>query len=148
MSPLKVSILDFEKFYNIVDGKQRSSDQIHHGTNPSTGKELWDVPVASDKDLEDAIAAAKKAFPAWRNVGIEQRKESLGKLMDLYNRHSDEFTTLLCAESGKPVSTCPPRHHHGAYDHVEEVRRYGDRWCGCIHKSPSHVGCAQRCPRG
>ncbi|KAI8933769.1 hypothetical protein NX059_009481 [Plenodomus lindquistii] len=102
MSPGKVSTLDFEKFYNIVDGKQRGSDQVHRGINPATGKELWDVPVASEKDLDDAVAAAKKAFPAWRDEGIEKRKEALGKLIELYNQHADEFTNLLCAESGKP----------------------------------------------
>jgi acyl-CoA reductase-like NAD-dependent aldehyde dehydrogenase len=103
MSPGKVSTLDFEKFYNIVDGKQRSSDKIHHGINPATGQELWDVPIASEQDLNDAVASAKKAFPAWRDTPIEKRKEYLSKLADSFQQHSDEFTTLLCKESGKPV---------------------------------------------
>ena len=106
MSPGKVSTLDFEKFYNIVDGKQRSSDNIHHGINPTSGQELWDVPIASDQDLDDAVAAAKKAFPAWRETPLEKRKELLSNLADLFQQHSDEFTTLLCKESGKPV--CSP----------------------------------------
>ncbi|EOA91262.1 hypothetical protein ACJQWK_04000 [Exserohilum turcicum] len=102
MSPGKVSSLDFGKFYNIIDGKQRGSDQIHRGINPSTGQELWEVPIASEKDLDDAVAAAKKAFPAWRDTPFEQRKELLGKLTELYQQHIDEFTSLLCQESGKP----------------------------------------------
>ncbi|KAF2846888.1 aldehyde dehydrogenase-like protein [Plenodomus tracheiphilus IPT5] len=102
MSPGKVSTLDFEKFYNIIDGRQRGSDKIHRGVNPATGKELWDVPIASEQDLNDAVAAAKKAFPAWRELGLEKRKETLSKLVDLYNQHTDEFTNLLCLESGKP----------------------------------------------
>lgn len=106
MSPGKVSSLDFGKFYNIIDGKQRGSDQIHRGINPSTGQELWEVPIASEKDLDDAVAAAKKAFPAWRDTPFEQRKELLGKLTELYQQHIDEFTSLLCQESGKPVRTC------------------------------------------
>jgi acyl-CoA reductase-like NAD-dependent aldehyde dehydrogenase len=107
MSPGKVSTLDFETFYNIVDGQQRGSDQIHHGINPSTSQELWDCPIASEKDLNDAVASAKKAFPAWRDTPIEKRKELLGKLAEVFQQHADEFTTLLCKESGKPV--CPPR---------------------------------------
>lgn len=71
--------------------------------NPTTGKELWDVPIASQKDLDEAVAAAKKAFPAWRDTPIEKRKESLQKFADLFQQHSDEFTSLLCQESGKPV---------------------------------------------
>jgi acyl-CoA reductase-like NAD-dependent aldehyde dehydrogenase len=102
MSPSKVSTIDFEKFYNIVDGQQRGSKNIHHGVNPSTGEELWDVPIATEQDGNDAIAAAKKAFPAWRDTPIEKRKELLLKFADLFSQYTDEFTTLLCKESGKP----------------------------------------------
>lgn len=105
MSPGKVSTLDFEKFYNIVDGQQRSSDQIHHGINPATGQELWDVPIASEKDLDDAVASAKKAFPAWRDMPVEERKALLAKVTESFQQHNDEFVNLLCKESGKPVRT-------------------------------------------
>lgn len=104
MSPGKISTLDFEKFYNIVNGEKRSSDQTHHGVNPATGQELWDVPIASEKDLNDAVASAKRAFPAWRDTPIEKRKELLSQLVALFEQHNDEFTSLLCKESGKPVS--------------------------------------------
>ncbi|KAF2128189.1 aldehyde dehydrogenase [Dothidotthia symphoricarpi CBS 119687] len=102
MSPGKVSTIDFEKFYNIVDGKQRGSDNIHHGVNPTTGKDLWDVPIASEQDLNDAVASAKKAFPAWRDTPLEKRKETIGKFVEVWQQHQDEMITLLCKESGKP----------------------------------------------
>jgi acyl-CoA reductase-like NAD-dependent aldehyde dehydrogenase len=100
----QVSTLGFEEFYNIVDGRQHSSDNVHHGVNPTSGQELWGVPIASEKDLDDAVAAGKKAFPAWKDTPIEKRKEYLGMLAELYQQHKEEFTTLLCKESGKPVS--------------------------------------------
>lgn len=103
MSPGKVSTLEFDKFYNIVDGKQRGSDQIHHGINPATGEKLWDVPIASENDLNDAVASAKKAFASWRNTTLEERREYLKKLAEAYEQHKEEFTTLLCHETGKPV---------------------------------------------
>ncbi|KAF2268203.1 aldehyde dehydrogenase [Lojkania enalia] len=102
MSPSKAPSMDFETFYNIIDGKPRSSKAIHHGVNPATGQELWDVPIATEKDLNDAVAAAKKAFPAWRDTPIEKRKELLMKFVDMYNTYIEEFTTLLCKETGKP----------------------------------------------
>lgn len=106
MSPGKVSTLDFEKFYNIVNGEKRSSNEIHHGINPATGQELWDVPIGSTQDLNDAVAAAKKAFPAWKATPVEKRKELLGQLIGLFQQHEDDFVSLLCKESGKPVC-CP-----------------------------------------
>jgi acyl-CoA reductase-like NAD-dependent aldehyde dehydrogenase len=102
MSPSKVSNIDFEKFYNIIDGQQRGSKNIHHGVNPATGQELWDVPIASEQELNEAVAAAKKAFPAWRDTPVQERKEKLVKLAELFTQYADEFTTLLCKESGKP----------------------------------------------
>ncbi|EAT81107.2 hypothetical protein SNOG_11399 [Parastagonospora nodorum SN15] len=116
MSPGKVSTLDFEKFYNIVDGKQRGSDKIHRGINPATGQELWDVPIASEQDLNDAVAAAKKAFPAWRDTPIEKRKELLGKVAESFQAHHDEFVSLLCKESGKPRKFAAMRGHHLTLD--------------------------------
>jgi acyl-CoA reductase-like NAD-dependent aldehyde dehydrogenase len=107
MSPGKISTLDFEKFYNIVDGKQRGSEQVHHGINPATGQELWDCPIASEQDLNDAVASAKKAFPAWRDTPLEKRKELIGKLAESFQAHSEEFISLLCKESGKPVCVRP-----------------------------------------
>ncbi|KAF2493823.1 aldehyde dehydrogenase [Lophium mytilinum] len=102
MSPSKTSTISFDTFYNIVDGKQRSSKEIHHGINPSTGEELWDVPIGSSQDLNDAVAAGKKAFPAWAATPVEKRKELLQKFVELFEQHSAEFTELLCKEAGKP----------------------------------------------
>ena len=103
MSPSKISGLNFEEFHNIIDGKTRGSKEIHNGINPTSGEKLWDVPIASEQDLNDAVAAAKKAFPAWRDTPIEKRKELLGKFAELFAQHQEEFTTLLCKETGKPV---------------------------------------------
>jgi acyl-CoA reductase-like NAD-dependent aldehyde dehydrogenase len=103
MSPSKVSTISFETFHNIIDGKQRGSDDIHHGVNPTSGQDLWDVPIGSEQDLNDAVAAAKKAFPKWRDTPIEKRKELLLKFAELSTQYQEDFTTLLCKESGKPV---------------------------------------------
>lgn len=102
MSPSKISGLNFEEFHNIIDGKQRGSKEIHNGVSPTSGENLWDVPIASEQDLNDAVAAAKKAFPAWRDTPIEKRKELLGRFAELFAQHEAEFTTLLCKETGKP----------------------------------------------
>lgn len=103
MSPSKVSTIEFDKFYNIVDGKQRGSDNVHHGINPATGQDNWPVPIGSEQDLNDAVEAAKKAFPAWRDTPLEKRKETLLKFCDYFSQFTDDLTTLLCKETGKPV---------------------------------------------
>jgi acyl-CoA reductase-like NAD-dependent aldehyde dehydrogenase len=108
MSPSKVSTIEFDKFYNIIDGKQRGSDNVHHGINPATGQDNWPVPIGSEKDLNDAVEAAKKAFPTWRDTPLEKRKETLLKFCDHFSQYTDDLTTLLCKETGKPVRAVVP----------------------------------------
>jgi len=104
MSPSKVSNISFDTFSNIVDGKQRGAKQSHQGINPVTGEKLWDVPIAVQQDVDDAVASATKAFKTWSREPMEKRKELLQKYCDLYMGYADQFTTLLCKETGKPVS--------------------------------------------
>lgn len=103
MSPSKTTPFDFESFSNIVDGKSRSSDKFHQGVNPVNGQKLWDVPIATQQDVDDAVASAEKAFASWSQVPFEKRKEYLQKYCDLYMSYNDEFTDLLVKETGKPV---------------------------------------------
>lgn len=70
--------------------------------NPTTGEELWDCPIGTEQDLDDAVAAAKAAFPSWSQTPIEKRKELLLQFADLFGQHTEEFKSLLCKESGKP----------------------------------------------
>ncbi|KAI9656225.1 MAG: hypothetical protein M1821_004888 [Bathelium mastoideum] len=104
MSPSKTIDIDFTTFYNIVDGKQRGAKSHAHGVDPTTGEKSWDVPVATEQDLDDAVKAAQKAFESWSQVPIEQRKEKIRALFDLYAEYQEDFTNLLIKESGKPRS--------------------------------------------
>lgn len=103
MSPSKVSTIQWDTFYNIVDGKQRSSKSQHHGINPATSEELWAVPIGTQQDVDDAVASAQKAFEKYRYTSLEKRKELLQKFSDAYMSHAEEMIDLLCKETGKPV---------------------------------------------
>ncbi|KAF1988649.1 aldehyde dehydrogenase [Aulographum hederae CBS 113979] len=102
MSPSKVSQIDFKTFYNVVDGKQRGSKNFHQGINPATAEKLWDVPIATQQDVDDAVDAAQKAFKTWGKTPIEKRKELMKQFGELFAAHTDEFLELSCKETGKP----------------------------------------------
>ena len=96
--------MDFVHFRNIIDGQQRGSKTFHQGIDPSSQKLLWDVPIASAEDLEDAVRAARKAFGTWSTLPVEERQDLIVKLRQaLLSRH-EEMTKLLMTEVGKPVS--------------------------------------------
>ena len=108
MSPSKVPTnIDFQSFSNIVDGQPRGGKAKYNGINPATKEKLWDVPVATQQDVEDAVSAARKAFPSWSKTPFEQRAKLLVQFADAFEGYEKEFTDLMTAETGKPVSMIP-----------------------------------------
>lgn len=102
MSPSKHTPVSFDTFPNVIGGELRQSKQKYNGVDPSTGENLWDVPVASREDVEDAVAFANKAFPAWSQTTWDERKALLSKYKDLLVSYNDEFYELFKKECGKP----------------------------------------------
>ena len=68
--------------------------------NPATGKELKTFPIASRREVDEAVAAARAAFPAWRDWQPDARREVLIRLADLIDAHTDHFGTIAALESG------------------------------------------------
>jgi malonate-semialdehyde dehydrogenase (acetylating)/methylmalonate-semialdehyde dehydrogenase len=72
-------------------------------SNPATGESLGSVPLGSAKDVEQAVAAAKAAFPAWRETPPAVRARYLFDLRNLMERHFDELAALCTQEHGKTL---------------------------------------------
>ena len=69
--------------------------------DPSTGEVIARTPCCTADEVEAAIAAAKAAYPSWRDTPCAQRVQVLYRFRDLISRHMDELTHLLCRENGK-----------------------------------------------
>ena len=54
--------------------------------------------------MNKAVAAAKAAFPAWRDLSPADRGKYLHKIASLIREHEQEFARLEALSSGKPVS--------------------------------------------
>ncbi|KAK1980528.1 aldehyde dehydrogenase [Colletotrichum cereale] len=89
------------EFYNIIDGQRRASDSHHRCTDPRTEEPLWDAPIATLHDLEDAVAAAQKALLTWSKTTIKERSEYLSKIVHVYNAHKEELQEIIMKETGK-----------------------------------------------
>ena len=72
--------------------------------SPATGEEFGSVAVGGTDDMEAAIAAAKAAFPAWRDLPPRQRAVLLHRAAEVLRSNKYELATLDAAESGNPVS--------------------------------------------
>jgi malonate-semialdehyde dehydrogenase (acetylating)/methylmalonate-semialdehyde dehydrogenase len=70
-------------------------------TNPATGEVSKHVAMASRQTVEDAIAAAEAAFPAWRNTPPAKRAKVMFKFKQLLEEHADEVVAAITSEHGK-----------------------------------------------
>ncbi|KAJ4424231.1 hypothetical protein N0V82_001097 [Gnomoniopsis sp. IMI 355080] len=95
--------LDTHQFYNIINGEKRSSSTSHRVTDPRTEEALWDVPIATPADLEEAITAANKAFKTWGKTTIPERQAALAKMTEVIEKNAPELSELARKETGKSV---------------------------------------------
>ena len=89
------------QFYNIIDGKIRPSKEHHQVVDPRTEEPLWDAPVASTQDLDDAVAAARRAFKTWKHSTREERVERIEAAARCVEDHMDLLVPILMKETGK-----------------------------------------------
>ncbi len=81
-------------------GGHRSADVF----NPATGISDKKVLLADKATVESAIAAAEKAFPAWRNTPPLKRARVMSRLKQLLEEHADRICALITAEHGKVLN--------------------------------------------
>jgi malonate-semialdehyde dehydrogenase (acetylating)/methylmalonate-semialdehyde dehydrogenase len=72
--------------------------------NPATGRSTAQVALANAAGVDDAVAAAQAAFPAWADTPPIRRARVMFKFLELLNRHRDELAHLITAEHGKVFS--------------------------------------------
>jgi succinate-semialdehyde dehydrogenase/glutarate-semialdehyde dehydrogenase len=72
--------------------------------DPATGEQLADVANLGRDDAIGAVAAAEKAWPAWRNTSAKERSNLLRRWYDLLMLHQDDLARIMTAEQGKPLN--------------------------------------------
>ncbi|MGN6772142.1 MAG: aldehyde dehydrogenase family protein [Rhizobiaceae bacterium] len=89
---------------NFIAGDWLAGSDETKNINPSNTDEVIGVYArASRNDAENAIEAARKAFPGWARSGIQQRHDILKKIGDEIMARKDELGRLLAREEGKTL---------------------------------------------
>lgn len=81
-------------------GSERFSDVF----NPATGSVQARVALATQRTVDDAVASALKAFPAWSEQSSLRRARVMFKFKQLLDEHHDELAQIICREHGKVFS--------------------------------------------
>ncbi len=74
--------------------------------DPSTGQQYGDIPNSQAADVEQAVVAAKKAFPSWSRTTPEERFMILNRIATLIDEHLDALALAECVDNGKPLWLC------------------------------------------
>ncbi|WP_315766367.1 MULTISPECIES: aldehyde dehydrogenase family protein [unclassified Bradyrhizobium] len=88
----------------LIDGRMVPGDLIMPVLNPATEEVLAQCPRASKEQLDQAVAAAKAAYPAWAATPIEERRRLIGKMADIVEANASELARILTSEQGKPLT--------------------------------------------
>jgi malonate-semialdehyde dehydrogenase (acetylating) / methylmalonate-semialdehyde dehydrogenase len=72
--------------------------------NPATGEELGRTPLSPAAEVDRAVTAAARAFPAWRRVPVTDRVQYLFKLKVLLDDQFDAIARTITAECGKTLA--------------------------------------------
>jgi malonate-semialdehyde dehydrogenase (acetylating)/methylmalonate-semialdehyde dehydrogenase len=88
---------------NLIGGEwvQAQSGRTLAVDNPRHGQVIGHAPDSGKVDVDAAVAAARRAFPAWRATPIKERVQVLYRLKAIMEAHLDELTWLLSHENGK-----------------------------------------------
>ena len=89
------------KFF--VDGEWRESSTSSYMDcfDPSTGEVIARAPQCTAAEVEAAVQAAQRAFPAWADTPASTRVQVLFRMKALMDQHLDELTHLVAREHGK-----------------------------------------------
>ncbi|WP_176595493.1 MULTISPECIES: aldehyde dehydrogenase family protein [Sphingobium] len=90
-------------FKLLIDGDLVDGDSSMEVIDPASGMCFQTVPRGSARQLDQAVAAAKAAQPAWAELPLEDRRAKLLAFADAVRNNAGELARMLVREQGKPL---------------------------------------------
>lgn len=96
-------MVNFNSDYTMtINGEPRPASATFDVFNPATRAVIAQVPDASKEQLDEAVSAARNAFPAWSATPLPQRQKLLVAIAESIEQNAEELIRLLTREQGKP----------------------------------------------
>jgi len=114
--PIKLNNPDLLRSQSYIDGKwtDATDNALFAVDNPATANTIAQVANLVPQQAEDAIAAANRAFPAWRARTAKDRSAILRKWFDLIVANTDDLARIMTVEQGKPFAEAKGEIAYGA----------------------------------
>lgn len=94
-----------QKIQNFINGEYVDPIQGKYIDNvePGTGKVFAQIPNSTKEDLDQAVEAAKEAFPVWSTMSVDKRSKIMHTLADLIEKNLDDYALMESRDNGKPL---------------------------------------------
>jgi malonate-semialdehyde dehydrogenase (acetylating)/methylmalonate-semialdehyde dehydrogenase len=94
-----------QKLQNFIDGEwlESQSKEYVEIRNPAWDELLTIAPMSTSQEVNDAVKAAQKAYPSWRNTPPVARARYLHRLIPLLEDNFDELSIVQTKEHGKTI---------------------------------------------
>jgi aldehyde dehydrogenase (NAD+) len=89
--------------------------------DPATEQAFTQIAAGSAEDVDRAVAAARKAFPAYSATTLADRIVLLRGLLDGFNRRKEDLSQAMSQEMGVPIAAARSTHFPSGPQHVEEM---------------------------
>jgi acyl-CoA reductase-like NAD-dependent aldehyde dehydrogenase len=103
MSPQPADVALATDFTLTIDGEAVTGSSTLDVINPATGQVFATCPAAGRAELDRAVSAARRAFPAWRDRSYEERAALIGRFCQALRDNAAPLAQLLTMEQGKPL---------------------------------------------
>src|SRR3954464_4527728 len=92
---------------NLINGRWAGSAATFDSRSPANREAVVGTFPASPPEMADeAVAAARKAYPAWRRMSRIHRAELFDSLAQIVKRETDNLARLMARECGKVITEC------------------------------------------
>ena len=109
---------------SLIIGNQRvekGGGEVHAHVYPGTGRVTREIALGSPSDVDEAVRAARAAFPAWRALSGDKRRDLMFKLAALCEQYMQELSELSTIENGSIAVAAP-------YLAMDAAQKF--RYCG------------------
>ncbi|MEL0437877.1 5-carboxymethyl-2-hydroxymuconate semialdehyde dehydrogenase [Phycobacter sp. K97] len=121
---------------------------VFQSTSPVDKSVICDVARSTESDVDQAAAAAKAAFPAWRDMPATERRKILLRIADAIEARAEEIALCECWDTGQTLRFMSKAALRGA----ENFRYFADQVVqardGQHLKSPTLMNITTRVPIG
>ncbi|MGV0813183.1 gamma-aminobutyraldehyde dehydrogenase [Mycolicibacterium boenickei] len=96
-----------------------TTGDTHQIIDPATGQAVADYALATPADVDNAVDAARRAFPGWAKATPADRSAVLAKLAKLADDHADQLIAEEVSQTGKPVRLAAEFDVPGSVDNID-----------------------------